>query len=404
MRRRPAAQERLILLAAASSSRRQSSRALATTLAASLHWGQLLEALRARRLLAQLGPPIVELSQGRVPSRFVRALKEELARTRRQALLLESVRERLQGALHRAGVRSLAVKGAALAEALYGDPGRRPASDVDLLVAASDLGPAVVCVRALGYRRARDHVGADGLPLLHFSFAHERGELPPVDLHWRVHWYERDFAADMLRRSVGREGEVGGRALPADELTSLLLFYARDGFIDLRLAADIGAWWDANGAALQRGALAAVLAAYPSLAPALLAAAAVSERIAGLPAAQLLATGGGVSVRARVAAALANPNPQAGNDQLSAEAALVDWLLTPPGGQREFLRRQLLPPREVLTARARARREHRPSPAGHCARVLARQGLTLARLTGELSRQAHMSPFSRPRSTSYSPL
>src|SRR5204863_390972 len=82
----------------ARSSRRQSQRALATTLAASLHWGQLLEALRARRLLAQLGPPIVELSQGRVPSRFVRALKEELARTRRQALLLESVRERLQGA------------------------------------------------------------------------------------------------------------------------------------------------------------------------------------------------------------------------------------------------------------------------------------------------------------------
>jgi hypothetical protein len=402
--RTPEPQQRLILLAAGTAARRRRSLALGAELARGLDWDALIEGLRARRLLTQLGPRILELSRGSAPVRFDATLEQELARTRRQALLLESTRELLQSALHRAGIRSLDLKGPSLAEALYGDAGRRPASDVDLLVDARELGPAIACVRALGFAAPRDHVGPDGLPLLHFSFCHERCQLPPVDLHWRVHWYDRDFAAEMLQHSVEQGAGGRRRARPADELASLLLFYARDGFVDLRLAADIGAWWDARGATLARGALGAVLERHESLRRALLAALAVTGRMVGVPAAWLLDVPRRPGARTRLAAALANPNPRTGIDQVNAEVALVDWLLTPRGGQREFLRRQLLPPRAVLAARAHARRRHRPSPAGHCARVLARQGLALARVTGELSRQAHNRPFSRPRSTSYRPV
>ena len=104
-----------------------------------------------------------------------------------------------------------------------------------------------------------DYVQDSGLPLLHFVLVHERGELPPVELHWRVHWYEQRFARErLLPPTAGQEGQW--RPAPADELTSLLLFYARDGFIDLRLATDLGAWWDVHGPDLDPGALDEVLA------------------------------------------------------------------------------------------------------------------------------------------------
>ena len=54
---------------------------------------------------------------------------------------------------------------------------------------------AVEVVRTLGYAVPTDHVEQGGLPLLHFVLAHERGELPPVELHWRVHCRGADGGA-----------------------------------------------------------------------------------------------------------------------------------------------------------------------------------------------------------------
>ena len=69
--------------------------------------------------------------------------------------------------------------------------------------------------------------------------------LPRVELHWRVHWYERQ-----LRRRRPRAGRVKPAAAsrsqmqPLDGLVALMLFYARDGFAGLRYPADAAAWWD----------------------------------------------------------------------------------------------------------------------------------------------------------------
>ena len=124
-----------------------------------------------------------------------------------------------------------------------------------------------------------------GLPLLHFALVHERGELPPVELHWRVHWYERSFARErLLPPAVDPLDDW--RPAPADELAALLLFYARDGFVDLRLATDLGAWWDVYGAELPPGALDELLHSYPAFAHAIPVALRVAERLVGLPAAR----------------------------------------------------------------------------------------------------------------------
>jgi Uncharacterised nucleotidyltransferase len=165
-------------------------------LVAGVDWSRLGETLRSRKLLPALGPRILELAEGRASDDFAAAVEQAIATGRRQGAFLQLVSLRVMAALADAGIRSTALKGPLLGEAIYGDPGRRLSSDIDLLVATEQLHTAVEVVRGLGYAAPTDYVQDCGLPLLHFALFHERGELPPVELHWRVHWYERSFARE----------------------------------------------------------------------------------------------------------------------------------------------------------------------------------------------------------------
>ena len=107
---------------------------------------------------------------------------------------------------------------------------------------------------------------------------HERNELPPVELHWRVHWYERNFAHERLLPPTADESPGVWRPAPTDELAALLLFYARDGFVDLRLATDLSAWWEVYGNDLPPGAVDELLRIYPALARVIPAAIEAAER------------------------------------------------------------------------------------------------------------------------------
>jgi hypothetical protein len=345
-----------------------------------VNWPRLTETLHLRKLLPTLGPRIVELAKGHASADFAAAVEQATASGRRHGAFLQLVSLRAIAMLADAGVSSVALKGPLLGEDIYGDPGRRPSSDIDLLVSPEQLQTAVEVIRGLGYRAPTDHVYDDGLPLLHLMLVHERGELPPVELHWRVHWYERSFASDrLLPPAVDQLG--GWRPAPADELAALLLFYARDGFVGLRLASDLGAWWDVYGDELAPGALDDLLHTYPAFARVIPVAVEVAEKIVGLPAAQLVGDLPRLGLRERVAIRLANPNPHSSPAQIYADMGLIDGLLTPRGGFGAFVRRQVLPPPEVLDQQARqaARRQARSS-FGRAAGVLARYGLTMTHL------------------------
>jgi hypothetical protein len=160
-----------------------------------------------------------------------------------------------------------------------------------------------------------------------------------------------------------------------------LLFYARDGFIDLRIATDLSAWWDIHGADFPSGGLEGLLTEYPGLLRVIPAAAEAAQRIIGLPAQQAIGDRQGLDLRGRLAARLANPNPRSSLSQLYADMGLIDGLLSPPGGFGAFVRRQLLPPPEVLDQQARhgSRRRAR-SRLGRCVGSLARYGITMTRL------------------------
>jgi hypothetical protein len=373
-------EEAMILLSAGTTARRSAARARSQQLAPAMDWQRLAEMLRLRRLLSTLGPRIAELAGDRISDNFIAAVEHAIADGCRQAALLQLVSARIITALSAEGIRSSALKGPLLGEAIYGEPGRRQSSDIDLLVPTEQLSAAVEVVRRLGYRPPNDHVESGGLPLLHFALAHERGELPTVELHWRIHWYERDFAGERLLAS---HCDLSGRWRPApvDELAALLLFYARDGFIGLRMAADLSAWWDTFGADLQPGALNPLLDDYPALRRAIRVAAVVAEEVVGIPAEQISGPGTEFDLRERMAIKMANPSPRTSQAQLYADIGLIDWLLAPPRGAGDFIRRQVLVPREVRIQRARrAGKRRATSSVGHGARVIGRYGLTIGRL------------------------
>jgi hypothetical protein len=374
------AERQLIVLSAGTAARRGQLAAHAERLAGEVDWPRLAATLRARGLLTVLGPRMLRLAEAHGGGQFAEGVRGALVARRHQSTFLHLLASRLVSLLGEGGIRCSPLKGPQLGERIYGEQGCRPSSDVDLLVAADQLPHAVDVVRALGYARPADELDSEGLPLLHLALVHERGELPPVELHWRIHWYEPCFAGERLLAPSVHE-QPGWRPAPRDELAALLLFYARDGFVDLRLAADLGAWWDTYGDTVAPGALTELICAYPALGRALATSAAVAERHVGLPARRLLHDAPQAGWRERAATRLANPNANGSRAQLYADIGVIDALLMPRGGLRAFVARQVLPSKAVLEARAGAGRPRRGvTRTGHAVRVLTRYALTIARL------------------------
>lgn len=299
--------------------------------------------LAGQRLLPLAAARVLEAVPRFVPDDVRSRFTEVTETASRRGLLLETLTLQFQADLEQAGVAALPLKGPLLARALYGDPGMRSTIDLDLLVPLEQLDLAVQTIAARGFSLKRDSFETDGIPLLHHHLTHDAGQLPPVELHWRVHWYETRFSRDMLGRSI--ETRDGRRARPEDELASLLLFYARDGFVGLRLAADIAAWWDGRGHELKRPVLGDTIEDYPELRSALVVTATLLEGLVGVPARSLLPARGSLRWRQHTATRLANWRGAGNRDQVAANVTLVDWLVAPRKGGLQFVRRSLIPPR-----------------------------------------------------------
>jgi len=277
----------------------------------------------------------------------------------RVGLLHEGVTAMVTSQLQREGVASLPLKGVSLARAIYGDPGLRGAQDIDLLVASAELETAVSILVRAGYCPPRDPIFANGRPILHYALVDPSGRYPTIELHWRVHWYESSFSQALLE-GARPDAEGMMRADPAHEIAALLLFYARDGFIGLRLAADIAAWWDAYGENLAGRSLEPLLDRHPQLREVLTTSVRVAEQTVGLPATRLISARR-PSGRSATAQRLANWNQSGKPGQVGAVRTLIDALVTPRGGVRALLRRNVFPPSSVfarwysLSPEARAR-------------------------------------------------
>jgi len=357
-------------------------------LAPSVDMARLLDLLAAQKLVPSLGGLLLrDDTTPELRDDVVQSIQAARLRARQRGLLNHGVAQRLTLALADRGVRAVPLKGATLADTVYGDIGARQSSDIDLLVAVNDLDQAVEVAERQGWREP-ELFKTEGLPRLHRELFHE--SLPPLELHWRVHWYEDSFAAAALDRAQPTD-EGWLRLEPSDELAFLLLFLARDGFAGLRQTVDVAAWWAALGGEETAAGMRAIVAAHPELDRALGAAARHVEDTAAIPRGSL-ADDAQLSRRQRAALRLANPWLTGSRQQVQADVSLMDGLLAPPDGTAAFLGRQLLPPRSVLIRKQPSLAGASPTRlgaarVGHAGRVLGRYVLS--------ARAA----FARPRAT-----
>lgn len=318
------------------------------TLADRLDFEALETLLREQGMLGLIGRRLRDTARLKVPSSFCNHLEDYTLAARRQGLYQQMLTTRLIAALEEEDIRVLPLKGPLLGERLYGDIGARVSADIDLLVSESDLPRAIAIVVALGYER-RSHASPNTLRhALHERLVHPSG-LPEVEMHWRMHWYETRFSADLLARSTR---SLDGYLEPSltDELTELLLLYARDGFAGLRLAADLAAWWDRYGGEMNPLGLTETARQYPTLVRSLATAALLAERLVGVPARDLLPACI-LSHASKMAMRLANWPLRGDIGQINANISLVDWRLAPPGHRRALMRRYLLLTDEDLRSR-----------------------------------------------------
>lgn len=328
----------------------------------------LLKLLAEQRLVALLGSRALAAAPDALPSSFRDSVARAVAANRSRGLALDALTGHLVGKLEAAGIPVLALKGPLLARRLHGDEGMRATNDLDLLVERGALSAATEVLEGVGYRVERGLHVSD--PELHLTLRAASGRLTRIDLHWRIHWYEDDFSRDLLARSAPGAGGVR-EPRPGDELAALLLFYARDGFAGLRLAADVAAFWDTRGEAIQFAAMAAIERDHPALAPALATAASAAERLVGLPAARAF----GASPKPSRVLRLADWTLSESTRQSRANVHLADILLAGRAGFPAALHRTFLTP-----ARDHAEGPLRPlATFDHALRLARRFGLALWR-------------------------
>ena len=316
-------------------------------LARAVDYERLHTMLVSHKLLSLVGARLLATANGSVPADFRYLVERALQGGRASAALLLQMTDRFTHALEEAGVPVVALKGPALSSRLYGDPALRTSFDVDLLVEPERFHTAREVLAAEGYESPTPRDWTAGLPIFETSLVPQKPWLPPIDLHWRVHWYETGYSGMLVRNAA--VGPDGVRELdPIDDLTVMLLIYARDGFHGLRLAGDVAAWWDVHGASLDRPPLDRAVERHPAVAKALRTAVAVVDRVVGVPAERLLSRPN-LDGRALTAAQrLANWSYEGDERRRIATVSLVDALLTPSGGSRQYVRRHLLPPRPVI--------------------------------------------------------
>jgi hypothetical protein len=186
-RRRTATAERTLLSAVRAYLDAETARDPPVDGAALLAWPQLLERAEDERV----APLLYALSRTLdVPAPVAARLRSAWVAFGRQHLLGVAALHALLDAFEGASIPVIPLKGPALGEALYAEPGLRPFTDLDLLVRRADVPRAVELLVTLGYRPLEYE-----RPLAYdLAYATAACFVPtepqpdrfPIDLHWNL--------------------------------------------------------------------------------------------------------------------------------------------------------------------------------------------------------------------------
>jgi len=134
--------------------------------------------------------------------------RRRLVQAARAELMLQQLQE-LAEAFHAAGIRVMALKGAAALAWLYSEPADRETEDLDLLVEAEVVPAVRALLERLGYTAQAVHTSAEDAQL-----ALDQGHLPPYARSGR---FPVEIHVNILKQRAGQapvRGALWGEAVP----------------------------------------------------------------------------------------------------------------------------------------------------------------------------------------------
>jgi hypothetical protein len=178
---------------------------------------------RAVAVLHGISPLLSRLLRWRGPSTWKAFLDEQRTHTRARHLRIQELLLSINQRALEAGVAATALKGAALHQAGFYEPGDRPMADVDLLVRPADVARTIAVLASLGYRQSAESWKERVFTPVDDSAAAEFGEHTANDLKIELHericeklpWYLTDVSESVFppRPIAGLNGYPSNAAL-----------------------------------------------------------------------------------------------------------------------------------------------------------------------------------------------
>jgi Uncharacterised nucleotidyltransferase len=254
-------------------------------------------AIAAEAFRHELGPLLHDRLETRLPDQVVPPtvaadLRNTYRRSAVAALLRSHLLARVLGALNEAGIETIILKGAYLAENFYGNPALRPMSDVDILVHPEDLGKANLALSSVGFNAMEFSLSPpDDVNEFHYV---EKASGMLIEVHWALLPPDYPFTVDMnalWKRAIpARVAGAKVLALSSEDLVIHLAIHAtihrfEFGLRPLCDLAEVLSWasvdWEVLEERTHRNGMSRAVLVPLSLAGSLLQAAIPRERMAG---------------------------------------------------------------------------------------------------------------------------
>ncbi|USL31713.1 nucleotidyltransferase domain-containing protein [Priestia megaterium] len=155
---------------------------------ANIDWDYFLKLSMHHRIYPLVYLKLKEVASELTPSYVLQTLQVEYQKNTFQMLHLSGEMERISKLFTENQIRSLFLKGPAVAHGLYGDISLRTSKDIDVLVQKSDLEKAEELLLKHGYKNTQENITLNEKKgrNYHITYFNPRKKVE-IELHWRLH-------------------------------------------------------------------------------------------------------------------------------------------------------------------------------------------------------------------------
>lgn len=211
-----------------------------------INWSLFVQLVYHHRLYSVIYMKLKNMDLPFVPEAVMMGLKQQYTTNTFRMLHLTAEMEQVCGAFRERGIRTITLKGPALAHDLYGDVSMRTSKDLDILIPVQEVETAEHILADLGYQRKE---GERALTVRswkwrehHICYIHPE-KRTQVEVHWRLNpdsGRETDFELLWKRSRFSSYTQTPVRMLEREDLWVYLVTHgARHGWFRLRWLLDI---------------------------------------------------------------------------------------------------------------------------------------------------------------------